>query len=204
MICRVFKKKNLFKIGGNGGGGGGGSSMNSSSDHQQLNNQALTFMHMRDNQYFLHQPQTTTFELNKQPELGLHYSHLPSPQYSLFQSQSLLPLTYSDSNAMVKQLMTNPRDCHESGSESLRYQTTANCEPEHEVGTGREHEGINEWSTLDRIVTTSHDHLGNQDSSSKGVSFEHNHQHVDANAASTNQVNQLSLSGEMDFWGYEK
>lgn len=102
---------------------------------------------------------------------------------------------------MVKQLMTNnpPRDC-ESGSESLRYQA---CETGLEVGTcettqqmvgGRE-EGMNEWGMLDRIVTS---HLGNEDSS-KGVRFE------DGNATtSVNQINQLSLRGEMDFWGYAK
>ncbi|XP_062153251.1 protein BEARSKIN2 [Alnus glutinosa] len=209
VICRVFKKKNLFKVGNEGG-----SSINSD---QQLSNtlnasQARTFMH-RDNQYLPRQHHNNggnqaTFE----PELALHhYSHMPAAsQYSLFQSQLLLPthkpLGYDYSTGlpsepppiMVKQLMSNPRDC-ESGSENLQYQA---CEPGLEVGTcesaqqmvtGRD-EGMNEWVMLNRLVTSQ---LGNEDSS-KGMRFE------DANTSSVPQINQLSLRGEMDFWGYGK
>lgn len=219
VICRVFKKKNLFKVANEGGS----SSMNSSD--QQLTsstNQARSFMHShRDNQYLLrqqHNHTTQAFELNNP---SLHYAHIqPPPQYSLFQSQALIPthkplagyeytqLPSDDSpgHGMVKQLMTNPRDC-ESGSENLRYQA---CEPGLEVGTcepnqpmaaaagnGRDHDqGMNEWAMLDRLVTS---HLGNdQDSSSKGARYE------DANASSVGQINQLPLRGEMDFWGYGK
>ncbi|KAI5311627.1 PREDICTED: NAC [Prunus dulcis] len=225
VICRVFKKKNLFKVGNEGGS----SSMNSS-DHQQLNNtsstnQARSFMHtQRDNEYLLRQQHSQAFELNNP---GLHYAHLqPPPQYSLFQPQALIPthkplagydytqLPSDDSpgHGMVKQLMTNPRDC-ESGSESLRYQA---CEPGLEVGTcepnqapmvagggGRDHHdqsGMNEWGMLDRLVTS---HLGNdQDSSSKGARYDQN---ANAAASSVTQINNhLSLRGEMDFWGYGK
>ncbi|KAJ4847348.1 Protein BEARSKIN2 [Turnera subulata] len=211
VVCRVFKKKNLFKVGNNEGGS---ASMNSS-DQQNTSaaNQARSFMN-RDNQYLLRQHQGSTtqlpFELNK-PELALHYTHMTTPhQYSLLQSQTLLPIHKpigydypalpSESPIMVKQFMSNGRDC-ESGSESLRYQQAA-CEPGIEVGTceptqqmvaGRE-EGMNEWAMLDRIVTTQ---LGNEDSS-KGVRYE------DANAPSVTPINQLSLRGEMDFWGYGK
>lgn len=209
MICRVFKKKNLFKVNGNEGG----SSINS--DQQLSNtlssNQPRTFMH-RDNQYLPRQQHNNaTFE----PELALHhYSHMPAAasQYSqLFQSQPLLPPAHkplgydystglsSEPPIMVKQLMTNPRDC-ESGSENLgRYQA---CEPGLEVGTcepaqqmvaGRD-EGLNEWAMLNRLVTSQ---LGNEDPS-KGMRFE------DANTSSVPQINQLSLRGETDFWGYGK
>lgn len=209
MICRVFKKKNLFKVGNEGG-----SSINSD---QQLSNtlnasQARTFMH-RDNQYLPRQHHNNgnnqaTFE----PELALHhYSHMPAAsQYSLFQSQSLLPthkpLGYDYSTGlpsepppiMVKQLMSNPRDC-ESGSENLQYQAcesgleVGTCESAQQMVTGRD-EGMNEWAMLNRLVTSQ---LGNEDPS-KGMRFE------DANTSSVPQINQLSLRGEMDFWGYGK
>lgn len=214
VVCRVFKKKNLFKVGNEGGG----SSMNS--DQQTTNtlsiNQPRASMH-RENQYLITrlQPNHGNQPISFEPELALHqYSHnMPPSQYSLFQSHPLIPthkplaIGYdystglpSDSPIMVKQLMSNPRDC-ESGSESLRYQA---CEPGLEVGTceptqqmvaGRDHDGMNvEWSMLDRLVTS---HLGNEESS-KGVRFE------DTNTSSVHPMNQLSLRGEMDFWGYGK
>lgn len=176
-------------------------------------------MHQRENQYLL-RPHQHPFELNNKPELALHYpNHIPTPEYALFQPQTLVPNHHKSADAydysalppsdtspvMVKQLMSNPRDC-ESGSESLRYQTATACESGLEVGTcdpgahqmvaaGRDDQGINDWTMLDRLVT-SHD-LANEDSS-KGVRFE------DANATSVHQINQLSLRGEMNFWGYEK
>ena len=165
-----------------------------------------SFMH-RENHYLLHQQQNPR-ELDK-PELGLHYPHLQNPQYSLFQSQTLVqtqkPMVYdysyasslpSDTPIMAKQLMTNPREC-ESGSEGLRYQVSesgievGSCEPNQEMGGGRG-EGINEWGVLDRLVTS---HLGHEESN-KGVRFE------EANPHSVHQINQLSLRGEMDFWAY--
>ncbi|CAL0329448.1 unnamed protein product [Lupinus luteus] len=209
VVCRVFKKKNLFKVGNEGG------------STQQLNNNsssdtnARSFMH-RDNHYLLHQqnlrnPSDIGFELDK-PELALHYPHLQqNPHYPLFQSQHPLlqphkPMAYDYSYAsgipsepplMVKQLMTNPRDC-ESDNEGLRYQVSeggmevGSCEAG--TGEGRSGEGMNEWGVLDRLVTS---HLGataNEDSS-KGVRFE------DA----PNPHHPLSLRGEiMDFWGYSK
>ncbi|KAK7263827.1 hypothetical protein RJT34_31424 [Clitoria ternatea] len=215
VVCRVFKKKNLFKIGNEGG------STHNGAEHQQMNNvsstNARSFMH-RENHYLLHhhhqqqqqqnqRNSSSGFELEK-PELGLHYTHLQSPvaQYSLFQSQALLqaqkPMVYdySYTSDTAKQLMTNHRDC-ESGSDGLRYQVSesgievGSCEPNQEMGGGgRSGEGMNEWGVLDRLVTS---HLGNEDST-KGVRFE------DANPQPSNQINQLSLRGEMDFWGYAK
>lgn len=203
----MFKKKNLFKIGNEGG--------STHNPDQQMNNSSSTngrsFIH-RENHYLLHQHQnhrnSAGLELDK-PELALHYPNLQNPQYSLFQSQTLLqtqkPMVFdysyassipSDTPIMAKQLMGNPREC-ESGSEGLRYQVSesgievGSCEPNHEVGGGRG-EGINEWGVLDRLVTS---HLGNEESN-KGVRFE------EANPQSVHQINQLSLRGEMDFWAY--
>ncbi|KAG6715692.1 hypothetical protein I3843_04G006600 [Carya illinoinensis] len=212
VVCRVFKKKNLFKVNGNEGGSG----MNSG---QQLNNtlntnQPRTFLHRDNNQYLPRQQHNSGNQPSFEPELALHqYSHMPSSHYSLFQSQPLLPthkpLGYdysslpSETPIMVKQLMTNPRDC-ESGSDSLRYQAceqgleVGTCQPPPQLVTGRDHhEGMNEWSMLDRLVTS---HIGNHDQeSSKEVRFEE-----DPNTSSAPQINQLSLRGEMDFWGYQK
>ncbi|XP_041004274.1 protein BEARSKIN2-like [Juglans microcarpa x Juglans regia] len=225
VVCRVFKKKNLFKV----GSAGGGSSMNSG---QQLNtalsnNQSRSFMHRSENQYLAHQHHNKGNQPSFDPELALHqYSHIPAiSQYSLFQSQPglfptvdhkpqlgfdysiQLPNNSESPCIMVKQLMSNSRDC-ESGSESLRYQAANSCEPGSlEVGTcsepavaqqmvtGRsEVEVMQQWAMLDRhLVTSDRGDLGNEDSS-KGVIFE------DINASSSvNQINPLSLRGEMDF-----
>ncbi|GKV09174.1 hypothetical protein SLEP1_g20716 [Rubroshorea leprosula] len=206
VVCRVFKKKNLFKVPNEGGSS---SSMNSSD--QQLNTsstnpiQPRTFMH-RDTQYHnllrhqnIHQH---NFELDKPTELALHpYPHIPTPQYTLFQSQPLLPSGHKPLNYDYS-VMPNPRDC-ESASENLRYQA---CDPGLEVNTceanqqmvgGRSDESMNEWAMLDRLVTP---HLGNEDSSKGGVRFDQ-----DANAnSSVHPMNQPSLRGEMDFWNYGK
>ncbi|KAF8025125.1 hypothetical protein BT93_F2083 [Corymbia citriodora subsp. variegata] len=160
VVCRVFKKKNLFKIAGNDSGGQTSVGSDQNHHHQQLSinstsnttaHQPRSFMH-RDSSLYLHSNHlspSTAFELNK-TELGLHYSssqHLP--QYSLFPSSQALiptpkPIGYHDYTAlqsadavappvMLKQLMSsNARDQCESGSDSFRYQ---NCDQGLEVGT---------------------------------------------------------------------
>ncbi|EEF28767.1 NAC domain-containing protein, putative [Ricinus communis] len=205
VVCRVFKKKNLFKVGNEAT-----TSINSS-DHQHLNSnsnnpsitiQPRSFMH-RDSQLLLRDQ--LPFELNK-PELALHhYPHnMATSQYSLFQVQTLMP---TQTKPVGYDQYPNPaRDC-ESGSESLRYDQAGldvgSCEPTHhhhqqQMGIGRDEGGAglnDQWAMLDRIVTP---HIG-EDDSSKGVRFE------DANASSVNPINHLSLRGEMmDFWGYGK
>ncbi|KAK2974446.1 hypothetical protein RJ640_018319 [Escallonia rubra] len=209
VICRVFKKKNLFKIGNEGGGSMTSDQLNNASN----TNQPRTFLHRGENQYLLHQQHThggqQTFDLYK-AEPGLNYSHIPVPvsQYQHLQAQNFIPihkpLGYdfstlpSDSPVMVKQLVSNPREC-ENESDSLPYQPcgqgleVGTCEPSQSMVAGR-NEGLNEWGMIDRLVTS---HLGHEDSP-KGVRFE------DANAPSMHQMNQLPLRGEMDFWGYEK
>ncbi|KAF7824932.1 protein BEARSKIN2-like [Senna tora] len=157
VVCRVFKKKNLFKIGNEGG------SIHNINSDQQLNTNSSSinqlprsFMH-RESQYLLHHqqnprnssPGSVGFELDK-PNLALHYPphHLQNPQYSLFQAQQALvpahkPIAYdynsysstlpSDSSVgaiAAKQLMGNPRDCDSSGDQGLRYHVSS------EVGAG--------------------------------------------------------------------
>ncbi|TXG53503.1 hypothetical protein EZV62_022672 [Acer yangbiense] len=153
-----------------------------------------------ENQYLLREHQQSLIELNK-PELALHYPP-QIPQYSLFQPQTLIPPHYSvlASDAappppvMVKQLMSNPRDC-ESGSESLRYQAAAGCEPGLEVGTC---EPVTVATTTLQTVGRDHDHhQGLNDWSSM---LDQDHHHATASSAHhVHQINQLTLRGEMNF-----
>ncbi|CAK9313888.1 unnamed protein product [Citrullus colocynthis] len=206
VVCRVFKKKNLFKVtneGVGGGGGGGGSSANSD---QHLNNNAHssasiatphTFM-QRESQYQLRQPQQNyashpTFELNKS-DLALHYIPTPPPpshnfpHHHLFHSNlsTLKPLPGSSAAYDYPALSSLPPDA------PLMVKQLMSNNPE----TGQPTDGMAEpWAMLDRLVTS---HLGNEDSS-KDVRFEDEH-----GSSSVSQINQLSLRGEMDFWGYAK
>ncbi|XP_058194426.1 protein BEARSKIN2 [Rhododendron vialii] len=225
VVCRVFKKKNLFKVGGEGGGASNIMATDQLNTNSSNGNPSrTTYMHHRDNHQYIMRHQQS-FDLYKSSELALNYSHVPLPNYhphiNIIQEQNLIPthklMGYdysalpSDSPLMVKQLMSsNPRDCESGSDQNLQYQA---CEPGLEVGTscepsqnmvgGRDHhENINEWGMLDhsRIVATS-PHLGQEDSLSKG------HEHVrfgDANEPSIQPMNPLSLRGEMDFWGYGK
>lgn len=203
MVCRVFKKKNLFKVTNEGVGGGGGSSANSD---QHLNNNAHssasiatphTFM-QRESQYQLRQPQQNyashpTFELNKS-DLALHYIPTPPPpshnfpHHHLFHSNlsTLKPLPGSSAAYDYPALSSLPPDA------PLMVKQLMSNNPE----TGQPTDGMTEpWAMLDRLVTS---HLGNEDSS-KDVRFEDEH-----GSSSVSQINQLSLRGEMDFWGYAK
>ncbi|KAF8412026.1 hypothetical protein HHK36_004586 [Tetracentron sinense] len=211
VVCRVFKKKNLFKIGNEGGNTSVGSDhqLNNTSSNNQPRTLTLGDSHYLHQQY--NHGSQQTFDLYK-PEPSLHYSHIPAPQYSNIQAQTFLQnhklVSYdfstlpSNSPAMVKQLLPSQRDC-DSGNDSLAGQVQYQaCETGLEVGTcessqlmvGREEAGLNEWAMLDRIVTSD---LG-QDESTRGVRF------ADSNASSVQQISQLSLRGEMDFWGYGK
>ncbi|KAM7253266.1 hypothetical protein ACFE04_025884 [Oxalis oulophora] len=181
VICRVFKKKNLFKLSGNEG---------FSSDHQQLShttsstNQSPTFMHhARENQYLMRHQQLP-FELNKQPsELALQYSHIQNPsQYNTLlqtQTQTLIP-THKPNIVYDNYTTLAPAD--------------QACEPAGLEVNVTQHMGVNvnEWAMLDRLVTP---HIGNE-----AKRFEE----ANEPASSVQQINQLSLRGEMDFWGYDK
>nr|XP_009757634.1 PREDICTED: protein BEARSKIN1-like [Nicotiana sylvestris] len=189
VICRVFKKKHLFKGGNEGGGATSSDQMNSTSSHQSR---------VFNSQYLLQQ----------QGGHGLNYSHIPLalPQYNShlqLQPQNFIPnkpLGYHDFSAlptsdhqsplMVKQLMSSA----DSGcsDQNLPYQPEVGSSCEH-------HQNLNEWG----MIASSHGQLAHgqeDDDSAKnaGVRFD------DANASSMSQINQLSLRGEMDFWGYTK
>lgn len=182
VICRVFKKKILFKIVNEGG--------SSSSASDQLNNINPSTNNNNNNQPRLLSNNPHQYLLNHQHQnfdLGLNYSHIPVslPQYPQnIQPQNFMIPTHkqtmgyddfttlhSDHQAplLVKQLMTNPRE-----QTGLEIDT---CEPSSQT-MGREG-GLNEWGMIDRLDQ-------------------------DPNASSMQQLNQLSLRGEMDFWGYGK
>lgn len=241
VVCRVFKKKNLIKIGNSEGGGGhnGGMIMMNSYD-QQLNmsstsastscSQSRSIFTQRNNtinQYLLH----------SQHSHDLNYSHIPVPphhQYPQLEAQNFIsthnpikPLMLTSTsnnydhhnllalptgstadydqhqspavitNMQVKQFMssntntsTRDHDC-ESASPAAGYQA---CEPGIEsdqssqpmvvsASARDDHQNLNEWDRL--VITTSH--------------------HQDSNPTSSiNQINQLSLRSEMDFWAYGK
>ncbi|KAL3513253.1 hypothetical protein ACH5RR_025970 [Cinchona calisaya] len=230
VVCRVFKKKNLFKVGNEGGGAGGAAASDHLNAAASTNNQSRGLMR-RENQYLLHQHQ--------HPHHSLSYSHIPLAsmphhhhQYSSqIQAQDFIPMHKTQLDAaggydlsalpsvsesvvavpmmQVKQLTANARDCESGGSDqnnnSLRtnYQQACesnlevrtNCEPsQHQSminATGREDQNLNEWGMIDQLGNA-HD--------SKGIRFEVE----EPNPSSINHISQLSLRGEMDFWGYGK
>ncbi|KAL8261144.1 hypothetical protein R6Q59_025193 [Mikania micrantha] len=211
VICRVFKKKNLFKVGGSEGSRG---SIGSDQFNHGSNQPAGSFSQANHQYLNYNQEQLQTLV-----DLGLNHSHIPH-QYPHLQAQNFMPthkpLDYEfsnfppeDSPAMVKQLMSNNGEC-ESGSCENQLQVGYNqaCEPGLEAGTCEPAQSMvnatgNEWGMMDRLVTS---HLGaaaeDGDSSKRIVRYENN-----TNASSSSsmqQINQLSLHGKMDFWRYEK
>ncbi|KAK4774257.1 hypothetical protein SAY87_029276 [Trapa incisa] len=217
VVCRVFKKKNLFKTGNEVGG----SSINSDYEqhyhyHQQQqqgninssnihNSQAHTnFTHRGNPHNGLRQQQQ--FELNKPAHLSLHYSsHLQPSQYSLFPSTEVLITTQQKPHEGYS---FGPTRDDEGGSDNFRYggshrlevatseQSQVQARSVIGVTDCREEPGISsEWAML-----VGPHHIGSdphqQQDSSKAKRFEiegtdpHHH------------INQLSIRGEMDFWGY--
>ncbi|CAM8914788.1 unnamed protein product [Rhodiola kirilowii] len=221
VVCRVFKKKNLFKVGNEGS-----SSTRLHTDHHhhhQIPNDSIQLNSLRSfsnsddqHQYFLQQATSAAagnsldnHHIYKPTELALHYSHLPMPHYnSLLQAPqtTLIPssthaysnnghgLGSDESPVMVKQFMSNPRDQLESGSESMRYGQDTGLEDGTCEARGDD-QSLGEWAMLDRLVTTTSHQIGGQQQHHGGSARDHTH---------GNQINQLSLRSEMDFWGYGK
>ncbi|KAJ8629501.1 hypothetical protein MRB53_022824 [Persea americana] len=196
VVCRVFKKKNLFKVGNEGSTSLGPERQ--INGHDQSRNLTINdHLHYQRRQQNTHDD-LQTFQLYK-PELALHYSHLPDTPYQHHlqaQAQAHKPVGYdfstslpNDSPAMVKQFLAGHS---ESGlARQVQYQgcEVGACEPGQQMVEG------NEWAMLDRLVNT---HMGQEEDSSKGVvGF------PDENA-SVQQMNPVPLRGEMDLWGYGK
>ncbi|KAK1422191.1 hypothetical protein QVD17_25141 [Tagetes erecta] len=201
VICRVFKKRNLFKVGGNEASSG------SIASEQRAN----TMYQSRPMSYALDNHQYLTYEQQQQNfDLGLHYTH----QYPHLNATTHKPLGYGflnqpseESPIMVRQLMSNHRECESESCENqldIGYHT---CEPGLEVGVSeptqnminshvRDHATSNEWGMIDRLVT-SHVVQHNEDANStKGLLRYRD----DATSSSSMQpINQLSLRGGMEF-----
>lgn len=196
VVCRVFKKKNLFKIGSDGG-----SVISDQLNTSSANQSRGGGFSLRDTAPYLLQPPHGG---------GFNYSHhIPLPhhphQYHQLEPQNFIPTAahFSDQHAaaapiMVKQLMSNAaRDCESGSDQNLCYQPATACDSGLEVGSCEPPpppQSMSEWGML---VSSQ---MGQDHGSSKDtrVGFE------DANGSSMNHINPLSLRSEMDFWGYGK
>ncbi|KAJ8427289.1 hypothetical protein Cgig2_003025 [Carnegiea gigantea] len=185
VVCRVFKKKNLFKV-----ASGGGGTTSAASDQLLCNTtgssgstQSWPFIARDTNAQYHHHhhlllrndhQQTSTFDLymNK-PDLGLHsYSH-------------------------PHQIPALPPPVPHSDYPHHLYQAAGTCE----TGLGLEVAACepsnpqNQWAIIDRVVGHDQDDHQQDQSNSNTLS---------STVHQMNQQQQLSLRGEMDFWGYAK
>ncbi|ESQ33463.1 hypothetical protein EUTSA_v10008226mg [Eutrema salsugineum] len=124
VVCRVFKKKNLFKVGNDAG--------------SRINNnnrlEVRSFVH-KESPYH----GTVTFELNKPGEIGLHQNQPP-----MFQSQAILTSTHHNKPLSIgydHNLALLPR---ESESDGIQYQQA--CETSG-VGVGT-CKSVGEWGIV--------------------------------------------------------
>ncbi|PHU30118.1 Protein BEARSKIN2 [Capsicum chinense] len=154
VICRVFKKKNLFKIGNEAG------TAATSSHHQPPR---TTFTHKDDHSSYL---------LHQLPQHGhdLNYSQVPVvatlPQYYTHNSNNNLELAQ---NLIKSSSLGYHHEFSSSGADQ-----SAPCESGLEVASSN----------------MNNDHQW-------GINIDHR-------LVESNQINQLSLRGEMDFWSYGK
>ncbi|GJX15574.1 protein BEARSKIN2 [Tanacetum coccineum] len=197
VICRVFKKRNLFKVGGNDALSG------STVSQQHTITQPRTFPYAQENhQYLPYHQQQQNFDL------GLNYTH----QYPHLMpthkplGYGFLDIPAEESPIMVRQLMSNPRECDSGSCENqldVGYQA---CEPGLEVDTSEptqslvntnvREETLNEWGMMSHLSQPSEDA-----NMTKGML---RYRDDVTSSSSMQQINQLSLRGGVDFWGYGK
>ncbi|XAR55676.1 hypothetical protein NMG60_11035832 [Bertholletia excelsa] len=233
VICRVFKKKNLFKVGSEGGGGGGSMGASSVSDHHHhqlmINNNASTSNNQphrtftstgNSHEYLLrHQPpHPQTFDLYKSA-LALNYSYthptIPLPFSHIPHNLTLIPTALNNSKSLGYDYNPNPsRECESTGTGSdnlnLRYQPCGEpgggLEDVGTCGSGNareiddEENNINEWGgmgmgMLDRFVPAA---------AAAAAPPPPPPQHLGLAQEDDSSNPQISLRGEMDFWGYAK
>ncbi|PWA68584.1 No apical meristem (NAM) protein [Artemisia annua] len=196
VICRVFKKRNLFKVGGN-------DALSGSTMSEQRNiTQPRTFPYAQENHQYLPYQQQQNFDL------GLNYTH----QYPHLMpthkplGYGFLNIPAEESPIMVRQLMSNPRECDSGSCENqldVGYQA---CEPSLEVDTSEaaqslvntnvREETLNEWGMM------SHLSQPNEDANlPKGML---RYRDDATSSSSMQQINQLSLRAGVNFWGYGK
>ncbi|XP_059302511.1 protein BEARSKIN2 [Lycium ferocissimum] len=170
VICRVFKKKNLFKVTGNEGGA-------AASSHQQP--PRTSFTHNDHNPYLLHQLPLHGHDLN--------YSHIPVatdlPQY----------YSHNNTNIQLAQNFKSSLGYHHQHEFSSSGAQSAPCESGLEVAS-HDHHQIN-MNNNDQWGVNIDRQLVDEDSSKVALAMGFDQ---------SNQINQLSLRGEMDFWSYGK
>lgn len=221
MVCRVFKKKNLFKVGNEGGGGGGhhhigSDQLSTGSANQSQSHQRMMMMQRDNNSYMLHSQQALNYSHHHIPVAGPHLytqiqpqNFIPSTNHRIIgyefpaAANMMIPSESSSPPIMVVKQLMAARDC-ESGANN-------NCDSAGlEVGLTSSHQSLeeeqqnlNDWPGM--IDHHHHRLVGNpnEETSKSHVrsTFE------DANNTSTTSMthmNQLSLRNEMDFWSYGK
>ncbi|KAL8217730.1 hypothetical protein R6Q57_021103 [Mikania cordata] len=201
VICRVFKKRNLFKLGGNEA-----SSVVASAQRANIMYQARPLSYgLDDHQYLTYDHQQ---QQHQNFDLGLNYTH----QYPHLITTAHKPLgcgfvnlSYEDSPIMARQLMSGNRECDSGSSENQLDVGYHTCETRLEVDisgstqnmiNANVNETSNEWGMIDRIVSSHLVQHNGDASSTKGVL---RYRDDVTSSSSMQPVNQLSLGGGMDF-----
>uniref|UniRef100_A0A7N0ZUD0 NAC domain-containing protein n=1 Tax=Kalanchoe fedtschenkoi TaxID=63787 RepID=A0A7N0ZUD0_KALFE len=231
VVCRVFKKKNLFKATGNQGSSS--TRLHTEHHHYQIPNASIQLNSLRSfssnsddqQQYFLQRhSQLNTSSLNtsqqaasagnnnleghhiyKPTELALHYSHLPMPHYnSLLQvpQTSLIP---SSAHAYSNSAHGLGSDESPVMVKQFMSNPRGQCESGSESMRYQQDRGL-EDGTCDGARPD--EGLGEWAMLDRLVTSHQiaGQQHPGDSDRDThvNHINQLSLRSEMDFWGYGK
>lgn len=242
VVCRVFKKKNLFKVGNSEVGShhihNNGTMMMATMSDDQLNMssncspaspQSRSIFSQRNhaimNNHYLADHLTTYSHLSVHPTYQQNqYPHQLEAQ-NLMSSAIIKPLMLNDYNhhnvsttstdyghhphqsvpavMQVKQFMSSSDDHCESAASPAAAATggfqpgceASGVECDHEsthqlMPRGDHHQNLNQWEDDRLVMATS----PNQDHPAA----------TNPNSSSINQINQLSLRSEMDFWAYGK
>lgn len=217
VVCRVFKKKNLFTLGNEGRSSLGAVGVDR---HPFASSSATTIngtpeaLSLRDHHlHYVHGRQEAGFQGF---ELALHHHHppnIPATHFTCTAHDSLqcpkplgydFPAVTGESPAMMKQFLA-PHRGFDGADQSLACQVQVHhqaCDGRTEVASGSCHEpghgqqmlvgrdeGLNEWAMLVSM---------GQEDPSKAARF------GETTSAPVHQINQLSVRGEMDLWGYGK
>ncbi|KAK9054282.1 hypothetical protein SSX86_025360 [Deinandra increscens subsp. villosa] len=205
VICRVFKKRNLFKVGGNEASNG------SIAYEERPNNmyQSRPFAYAPDNHQYLtydHHHQQQQQQQQQNFDLGLNYAHQQYPHLISTTHKppgcDFLNLPSEESPIMVRQLMSNHRECNSGSCENQLGVGYHTCEPGLEVdisgptqnmiNTNVREDTSNEWGMIDRLVSS---HLGDANATKGLLRYRD-----DATSSSSMQpINQLSLGGRLEF-----
>ncbi|KAF5780479.1 putative transcription factor NAM family [Helianthus annuus] len=207
VICRVFKKRNLFKVGGNEASSGSVATEERANSMYQ--SRPYSYGLDQSHQYLTYQQQHQ-HQQQQNFHLGVNYTHHQYPHLITTTHKPLgcgfLNLPTEDSPIMVRQLMSNHRECDSGSCENQLDVGYHACEPGLEVDISEptqnminanvREETSNEWGMIDRLVTSHLVQHNGDANSTKGVLRYRD----DATSSSSMQpINQLSLRGGMEF-----